>query len=120
MLKGVHHPLRFLLGLYPMSGWIIGLLVYDNFPSWYIEVSEVLLGLWILYESIVDYIEYGDIVLDIVVNFISFVAGLSVYYLITNGFPVIIKFGIIYDVVYLYIVFFIIVSVVLNVVMFRG
>lgn len=115
----MHHPLRFLLGLYPLTGWIIGTLMYVNFPLWYIVTSLTLLIVWMIYESVIDYVEYGNLGLNVIVNVIGLTCGLVIYYLIINGFPIIIHFGIIYDIMYLFLVIYVVFGIVLNISLIR-
>ena len=83
----IRHPLRFILGLYPILGWLLGLESYNHYPQFYIAFTLAVFIAWIMYENAWEYLEFGGEKEIIKVNALGIVASLSVFYLINTNFP---------------------------------
>ena len=83
----IRHPLRFVLGLYPVTGWITGIEFFTHYPAYYISFTFTIFLTWILYENVSEYVEFGGVREIIIINIIGVLGLLSVFYLAYTDFP---------------------------------
>lgn len=107
----VHHPLRFVMALYPLYGWIYFLVLKAHCPVYVVYFTLFLFPIWIFYENLASFHEYHDVHTILFVNsislpvpfFIFYTLSLSQYFYLTLA----------------YLIFYIALGVYFNVKMFR-
>jgi len=107
----IHHPLRFVMALYPLFGWIYYLVLHAHCPIYVIDFVLVLFPAWIFYENFFCFYEYHNVRGILFVNLISFPVPFFVYYTLSRGHY--------YFLTLAYLIFYVSLGVYINVKMFR-
>jgi len=77
----IHHPLRFVMALYLLFGWVYYLVVHTHFPVY----SLILFPIWIFYEDFVYFCEYSNLRDILFINFLSLPVPFFVFYTLSFG-----------------------------------
>lgn len=111
----ITHELRFAMGLYLIAGWLVGIELHTCYPLWYIYTTIVIFSLWILYESIINYIYHNDAKLTLIVNVIGVISEIDLMYLVNKNFPIVILTGALCIAGYVYLVAYLIAGIIVNI-----
>jgi len=107
----IHHPLRFIMALYPLYGWIYYLVLHAHSPFYMVLFTLILFPAWIFYEGFVYIYEYHNVVDVLSINIVSFPVPFSVYYTLSLGHYFYFTLA--------YLIFYIALGLYINIKMFR-
>jgi len=107
----IHHPLRFVMALYLLFGWIYYLVLHAHSSIGVIVFTLILFPAWIFYEDFVYIFEYHEAIDVLLINIISFPVPFSVYYTLS--------FSHYFYITLAYLILYIALGVYINVKMFR-
>jgi len=107
----IHHPLRFVMALYLLFGWVYYLVLHAHCPIYVIDFVLALFPAWIFYENFACFYEYGNVRGILFVNILSFPVPFFVYYTLSRGCY--------YFLTLAYLIFYIALGVYINVKMFH-
>ena len=111
----IHHPLRFVMGLYPIMGLVVGIIIYNLYPYYFIGSIIGIFSIWIIYESIIDYTEYHEKWIVIIINAIGVPACISIYLIMSYGFPKIIIINTVILSALIYFLVYILLGIIINI-----
>jgi len=80
----VRHTLRFAIALYLLYGWIYYLSVHAHVSLYMYYFTLFFFPLWILYEDVIDYLEFHDTLTNIVINLFSLPVPYFFYYTLSH------------------------------------
>ena len=107
----IHHPLRFVMALYLLFGWVYFLSVHARCPVYETYFVLILFPIWIFYEDFVYFFEYSNLRDILFINFISLPVPFFVFYTLS--------FGHYYYFTLAYLIFYISLGLYINFKMFR-
>ncbi|CAJ31555.1 hypothetical protein AFV6_gp01 [Betalipothrixvirus pozzuoliense] len=111
----ITHELRFIMGIYPVAGWLVGIEIHACYPSWYVYTSIIIFSLWSLYESIINYIQNGEPRLILIVNALGVISEIDLMYLVSRNFPIVILTGKLCLAGYVYLMAYLIMGIIVNI-----
>ena len=115
----IHHPLRFAMALYLLSGWIYYLVSRLHCPTYVDDFVIILFLAWIFYEDFVCVQEYGNVRVVVYVNILSVPVPFLIYCLLSRYCYNFVTFVYHNFIAITYLIFYIALGVYFNVKMFR-
>jgi len=107
----IHHPLRFVMALYLLFGWIYFLTIHAHCSVYEFYFEFILFPVWIFYENIVYFYEYHNFHDILFINIISIPVPFSVFYMLS--------FSHYFYLALVYLIFYISLGLYINIKMFR-